>query len=47
MKEFDSEFMVNNKNHKCNSKEIADNGEWYCDHLINARIKSVSANIFA
>lgn len=39
MKNFDKEYMVKNKDHSCDSKETFDDGSWYCNHLVNARIR--------
>ena len=34
---FDDEWRNNNKNHKCDTKVYAYNGEWFCHHLTIAR----------
>ena len=39
MKVFDKKYMLKNKEHKCNGREDFDDGTWYCDHLINARVR--------
>ncbi len=37
---FDNKYMDKKKYHCCISKEIFDEGKWYCNHLINARLRN-------
>ena len=35
--EFDEEWRQKHKDHNCNTKVYAYNGEWFCRHLTEAR----------
>lgn len=45
MKSFDKEYMKRNKNHSCKTKEKYDDSTWYCDHLIDARLRKFKEEI--
>ena len=34
---FDQQYRNHYKNHNCNTKVYAHNGEWFCKHLTKAR----------
>lgn len=42
---FDQQYREQNKNHNCNTKVYAHNGEWFCEHLTNSRNKQFKEKI--